>query len=338
MRVRLDGPNSYILAMHSCPLLNIAQAAHLLAQGGIVAIPTETVYGLAGNAFMPSALARIFAAKGRPTFDPLIVHVADFEDLPRVVAHWPEGARRLANAFWPGPLTLVLPKHSDIPDLATSGLSTVGVRMPAHPMAREIIRQAGVPLAAPSANLFQKISPTTAQHVRDQLSEVIDGVVDGGACSIGLESTIVGFRGETPILYRPGAITPEMLAEIVGTVERHTPTSHPGEPETEAAQPAPGLLERHYSPSTPLFLGIIPEKIPEQTGLLAFGNIPERALDCTAIVNLSPQGDPTEAAAALYAALRQLDALGLDQIFASPLPEIGLGMAVNDRLRRAASR
>jgi L-threonylcarbamoyladenylate synthase len=313
-----------------------AAAARILAHGGVVAIPTETVYGLAGNAFDPKALARIFAAKGRPTFDPLIVHVADFADLPRVVAHWPASARKLAEAFWPGPLTLVLPKHTDIPDLATSGLSTVGVRMPAHPVAREIIRLAGVPLAAPSANLFQKISPTTAQHVSDQLGGLIDGIVDGGACAIGLESTIVGFRGEQPILYRPGAITPEMLMAVVGAVERHVPTSHPGEPET--AQPAPGLLERHYSPATPLLLGNWPAELPERAGLLAFGTLPDCASRCASVFQLSETGDPVEAAARLYAGLRSLDAQGLDVILASPLPEAGLGIAVNDRLRRAASR
>lgn len=313
-----------------------AAAARILAHGGVVAIPTETVYGLAGNAFDPKALARIFAAKGRPTFDPLIVHVADFTDLPRVVAHWPASARKLAEAFWPGPLTLVLPKHTDIPDLATSGLSTVGVRMPAHPVAREIIRLAGVPLAAPSANLFQKISPTTAQHVSDQLGGLIDGIVDGGACAIGLESTIVGFRGEQPILYRPGAITPEMLMAVVGAVERHVPTSHPGEPET--AQPAPGLLERHYSPATPLLLGNWPAELPERAGLLAFGTLPDCASRCASVFQLSETGDPVEAAARLYAGLRSLDAQGLDVILASPLPEAGLGIAVNDRLRRAASR
>lgn len=313
-----------------------AAAARILAHGGVVAIPTETVYGLAGNAFDPKALARIFAAKGRPTFDPLIVHVADFADLPRVVAHWPASARKLAEAFWPGPLTLVLPKHTDIPDLATSGLSTVGVRMPAHPVAREIIRLAGVPLAAPSANLFQKISPTTAQHVSDQLGGLIDGIVDGGACAIGLESTIVGFRGEQPILYRPGAITPEMLMAVVGAVERHVPTSHPGEPET--AQPAPGLLERHYSPATPLLLGNWPAELPERVGLLAFGTLPDCASRCASVFQLSETGDPVEAAARLYAGLRSLDAQGLDVILASPLPEAGLGIAVNDRLRRAASR
>lgn len=313
-----------------------AAAARILAHGGVVAIPTETVYGLAGNALDPKALARIFAAKGRPTFDPLIVHVADFADLPRVVAHWPASARKLAEAFWPGPLTLVLPKHADIPDLATSGLSTVGVRMPAHPVAREIIRLAGVPLAAPSANLFQKISPTTAQHVSDQLGGLIDGIVDGGACAIGVESTIVGFHGEQPVLYRPGAITPEMLMAVVGPVERHVPTSHPGEP--DVAQPAPGLLERHYSPSTPLLLGNWPAVWPERAGLLAFGTLPDDASRCASIFQLSETGDPVEAAARLYAGLRSLDAQGLDVILASPLPEAGLGIAVNDRLRRAASR
>lgn len=321
--------------LQSCTLAPEA-AARILAQGGVVAIPTETVYGLAGNAFMPSALARIFAAKGRPTFDPLIVHVADFDGLPRVVSHWPEPARRLAEAFWPGPLTLVLPKQPEIPDLATSGLSTVGVRMPAHPVAREIIRLAGVPLAAPSANLFQKISPTTAQHVADQLGGSIDGIVDGGPCSVGVESTIVGFRGDTPILYRPGAITPEMLRSVVGEVEFHTPTSHPGEP--DSPQPAPGLMERHYSPSTRLLLDNYPRPLPPRTGLLAFGALPPFADQCAHIVNLSPGGDSVEAASRLYAGLRELDAMGLDLIVSAPLPEAGLGIAINDRLRRAASR
>jgi len=326
--------------MTSCNLgLSPTAAARILAQGGVVAIPTETVYGLAGNALDPQALARIFAAKGRPTFDPLIVHVADFEDLPRVVAHWPAGARKLAEAFWPGPLTLVLPKHPAIPDLATSGLPTVGVRMPAHPLAREIIRLSGVPLAAPSANLFQKISPTTAQHVADQLGDKIDGIVDGGACAIGVESTIVGFRGEQPILYRPGAITPDMLASIVGPVQRHTPTSHPQDPDKEIPQPAPGLLERHYSPATPLLLGTWPKTLPaSRCGLLAFGPPPSFAGTNPFIFQLSENADTVEAASRLYAGLRTLDAQQLDCILAQPLPEEGLGIAVNDRLRRAASR
>lgn len=316
--------------------LSTVQAAEILAQDGIVAIPTETVYGLAGNAFSPQALARIFAAKGRPTFDPLIVHVADFDDLPRVVAHWPLGARQLAEAFWPGPLTLILPKNHHIPDLATSGLSTVGVRMPAHPMARDIIRLAKVPLAAPSANLFQRISPTTATHVMDQLGEVIDGVVDGGPCVVGVESTIVGFQGEQAVLYRPGAITPAMLESIVGPIQRHTPTSHPGEP--DQAQPAPGLMERHYSPTTPLVLHSWPSVLRPKTGLLAFGSLPPQATQCVAVFQLSENGNPLEAAANLYAGLRQLDSLGLDCILATPLPEDGLGIAINDRLRRAATR
>lgn len=326
---------SYIWAM-PMPLLSPAEAAFLLKNGGVVAIPTETVYGLAGNALDPKALARIFAAKGRPVFDPLIVHVCDSGQLPAVVSAWPGASRRLAEAFWPGPLTLVLPKTPAIPDLATSGLPTVGVRMPAHPLAQEIIRLAGVPLAAPSANLFQKISPTTAQHVIDQLDGLIDGVVDGGPCGIGVESTIVGFPNDKPVLYRPGAITPDMIAPLAGMPERLVPTSHPGSGET--AQPAPGMMDRHYSPATPLVLDRYPEIIPPRSGLLSFGVPVVDPRRFAAHFSLTEKADSTEAAARLYQGLRELDSLGLDTIFASSLPESGLGIAVNDRLRRAASR
>lgn len=309
---------------------SVSEAAILLASGHIVAIPTETVYGLAGNALDPLALAKIFEAKGRPVFDPLIVHIADIESLENVAQNIPDAAYTLAKAFWPGPLTLVLPKKPCIPDLATSGLSTVAVRLPQHPIAREIIRQADVPLAAPSANLFKHVSPTTAEHVAEQLSSKIDGIVNGGACSVGVESTIVSFTDDTPVILRPGAITPSMIESVIGKVNFKKSTSNPGKPMI-----SPGTMENHYQPHIPLFYGELPKDfvLPPNTVRLAFGNntsIIEPAL------NLSETGNLTEATANLYAYMHQLDTPPNQWILVDPIPNEGIGIALNDRLRRAS--
>lgn len=307
-------------------------AAEILKNGGIVAIPTETVYGLAGNAFDPKALAKIFEAKKRPHFDPLIVHISAFDEIQEVVSEIPEKARALAKAFWPGPMTLVLPKTERIPDLATSGLPTVAVRFPNHPVAQKIIRLSGVPLAAPSANLFQHVSPTTAKHVAEQLGNVIDGIVDGGSCQVGVESTIIAFPHGEPVILRPGGITPEMVKEIAGSVTIHASKSNPKGP-----MPAPGMIDRHYRPQVPLFYGLLPAdaKIPKETVRIAFGD-EESIVPPT--VNLSESGDLKEATANLYAMMRLMDNPKNKLILVDPIPNVGLGVACNDRLKRAGVR
>jgi len=288
-----------------------------------VAIPTETVYGLAGNAFDETVVAKIFAAKERPFFDPLIVHIAELGELEALAAEIPENAKLLAEKFWPGPLTLVLPKKEKVPNLTTGGLSTVAVRMPKKQIARDIIKLAGFPLAAPSANMFQHLSPTSAEHVREQLNGRIDGIVDGGACEVGIESTVIGFEDETPVIYRPGAITSEMTG--LKTAIR-----------SSAIHLSPGLSEKHYSPNTKLCLGL-PNEVPPNSGLLAFGDLPANSGNFAKVLNLSEGSDSTEAAANLYGMLHELDSFGLSKIFAIPLPKTGLGNAINDRLARAGS-
>ena len=312
------------------PWTSPTRAAQILADGGVVAIPTETVYGLAGNAFDPKALAKIFAAKERPFFDPLIVHISKIETIELIAKDIPKAAWKLAEAYWPGPMTLVLPKQDCIPDLATSALSTVAIRFPNHKIAQEIISLAGVPLAAPSANLFQHVSPTTAEHVAEQLGNRIDGIVDGGPCSVGVESTIIAFIEGKPVILRPGAITPEMIIKIAGSLTIKQSVSSPGK-----AMPAPGMMDKHYQPRIPLFYGEIPTEatLPPHTVRIAFGNTKSR-IDAT--LNLSPTGNLTEATANLYAFMRSLDKETYDLILVDPIPDEGIGIACNDRLRRAS--
>jgi L-threonylcarbamoyladenylate synthase len=308
----------------------IAQAARFITDGGIVAFPTETVYGLGASAFDVSAAARVFEAKNRPAFDPLIVHVDSVEQAAVCTEEFPDTAQLLADTFWPGPLTLVLRKTGAIPDLVTAGLPTVAVRMPNHPVALELIRQSGVPLAAPSANPFGSLSPTTAEHVAMHLGAKVDAVLDGGACTVGVESTIVSLAGDRPVLLRPGGIPAEAIQRVIGPL---------GMPVADDEKPeAPGQLPNHYAPRTPLFLTTDPDApATGRNGLLTFRE-PEDRRAFAAVEILSPHGSLTEAAANLFAALHQLDALGLDAILAEPLPEQGLGVAINDRLRRAAAR
>jgi L-threonylcarbamoyladenylate synthase len=312
------------------PWTSAAHAARILAEGGIVAIPTETVYGLAGNAFDTKALAKIFAAKKRPFFDPLIIHIPKIENMELIAKDIPKAAWKLAKAYWPGPMTLVLPKRECIPDLATSALPTVAIRCPAHEIAREIISLAGVPLAAPSANLFQHVSPTTAEHVAEQLGDTIDGIVDGGPCSVGVESTIIAFPEGTPVILRPGAVTPEMIRQVADSVEIRQSVSHPGQ-----AMPAPGMMDKHYQPRVPLFYGSVPENciLPPHTVRIAFGKT-KSVIDST--LNLSPTGNLTEATANLYAYMRALDKEKYDLILVDSIPDEGVGIACNDRLRRAS--
>lgn len=304
-------------------------ATRLLRAGDIVAIPTETVYGLAANAFDEAAVLKVFEAKQRPSFDPLIVHVGAQQDVDGLARHLPPGAQALMDAFWPGPLTLVLPKRPEVPDLVTSGLDTVGVRMPAHPLVRELLGALPFPLAAPSANPFGYVSPTTAQHVADQLGGRVPYILDGGPCTVGIESTIVGWESDRWMLYRAGGLPVEELEAVIGRV-------HPAVRQVLPA--APGMLESHYAPRTPVFVGDIHTMRMDHTGkrlgVIAF----TRSHAATHCRVLSPSGDLSEAARRLFAALRELDASDCEVILAERFPEHGLGRAINDRLRRAASR
>ena len=314
---------------------SIRLAGRIIRTGGLVAFPTETVYGLGCDALNPDAAAKVFEAKQRPQFDPLIVHIADRSQLEAIATSQSPLAQRLMDEFWPGPLTVVLPKQSVVPDLVTAGLPTVAVRMPSHPVAHALIREAGTPIAAPSANPFGYVSPTTAQHVSDSLGCNVDLVLDGGPCSVGVESTIVSLVGSQPDLLRPGSITREQLTAIIGPV--HGP---PGDNDTPVA---PGQMTRHYATLTPLTIlsaageGSVPRS-GERAGLLLMSHSRESEARFAAVEVLSPTGNLREAARNLFAALRRLDALRLDRIYAEPCNEEGLGLAIMDRLRRCAAR
>jgi L-threonylcarbamoyladenylate synthase len=317
-----------------CPIgTDVERAAELFNRGGLVAFATETVYGLGANALDPQAVARIFEAKERPFFDPLIVHVADTIWLSRLVRRLPPEAQRLIDRFWPGPLTLVLPKQNIVPDIVTAGLSTVAVRMPAHPIALEFLRRTNAPAAAPSANLFGRVSPTTALHVAEQLGERIEYILDGGASAIGLESTVLDLSLETPRLLRPGGLSVEQIEETIGRVQIVETTATDVRP-----QVAPGMSAKHYATRTRLIVASQEASLPseEQIGLLAFTPEP-MSNRFTAVEVLSPRGDVREAASNLFAAMRRLDSLGLDVIVARPVPDHGLGRAINNRLARAAA-
>lgn len=334
----------------------IEQAAELIRYGGVVAFPTETVYGLGADAFNPIAVARVFEIKNRPSFDPLIVHISDLGNLDDLVERFDEPVHHLAERFWPGPLTIILPKRNEVPDIVTAGLPTVGVRMPDHVTALRLIRAAGTPIAAPSANCFGSVSPTTADHVRVSLGETsVDMILDGGDCAAGVESTIISFAdsADLPILLRPGATPIEEIEEQIGRVRRAAPDGSKGDDNTISA---PGMLKTHYSTRTPLMLirqydsecewsalrAQIEREFPEHSkiGLLCLGS----HLDFVPIVDfaakelLSPAGDLTESAANLFAAMRRLDVAGLDLIVAIGVPDEGLGLAINDRLSWAAHR
>lgn len=308
-------------------------AAEFLRDGKVVALPTETVYGLAGVATNPEAVARIFAAKQRPEFDPLIVHLADFDDLPLVAACCPPEAQRLMERFWPGPLTVILPRQSTIPGIVTSGLPTVGVRLPNHGLTRDVIRRAGAPVAAPSANLFGRLSPTRPEHVLNQLGDVIDLVLDGGPCTIGVESTIVQFENEAAIVVRPGGLPLEDIRQICPNAIRRV--------STESITPsAPGLLPSHYAPRTPIQTCKAVADIPlpasgERWGLLSLTSVESPGYQQMEV--LSARGDLIEATARFFETLHQLDHGQLDRIVAVKFPDVGLGVALNDRLMRAAA-
>jgi L-threonylcarbamoyladenylate synthase len=307
--------------------------AHLRA-GALVAIPTETVYGLAANALDEQAVLQIFEAKQRPHFDPLIIHVASLSAVNQWVTEFPEILKQLAEQFWPGPLTLLLPKQNIIPDLVTSGLDRVAVRVPAHPVAQEVLAQLAFPLAAPSANPFGYVSPTTAQHVYDQLHGKLPYILDGGACEVGLESTIVGLENGKVTVYRLGGLSIEAIETVVGTVQvQLNQSSNPA---------APGQLKSHYAPRKPLILCDLEEinayiDPSKKQSIIAF-DAPVAGIPVELQWVLSPSANTSEAATALFRALRHWDGSDVDEIIAIRLPEADLGRAINDRLARAAAR
>lgn len=297
----------------------------MLKDGLLVAFPTETVYGLGGNALIDHAVAHIYEVKGRPTFNPLIVHVVSQAEAERYVV-FNGTAKKLAEAFWPGPLTLVLPRRADcaLSLLVSAGLDSVAVRVPAHPLAQALLKESGVPIAAPSANRSGRISPTQASHVYEELKDKVGMVLDGGLCAIGIESTVVDLTEKQPVILRPGSITREQLERIAGPI---------GTSDGAGAIKSPGMLERHYAPTKPLRLNVT--QVQPKEALLAFG----KALPGAAIVeNLSARGDLREAAANLFRLLRKLDDSRVTGIAVMPVPMEGLGMAINDRLMRAAAR
>jgi L-threonylcarbamoyladenylate synthase len=313
---------------------DIMQAAAILKQDGLVSIPTETVYGLAGNVFSEKAIKTIFEMKNRPFFNPLIVHIHDIQQLDDLVEKIPEKASLLAKEFWPGPLTMVLKKKKNVPNLITAGKDTVAVRMPNHETTLDLLRHLDFPLAAPSANPFGAISPTKAIHVATYFHDTLPMVLDGGDCAHGIESTIIGFENEVPILYRLGAISQESIEKVIGTLTIKN--------NKEEAPEAPGMLSKHYAPSTPTYLeNNISESIgrfsKQRIGVLTFKNKVTHPMIVTQEV-LSEKGDLDEAASNLYAALHRLDKMNLDTIIAERFPDYELGKSINDRLERATKK
>jgi L-threonylcarbamoyladenylate synthase len=308
----------------------IRQAVRLLARGGLVALPTETVYGLAGDATRRGAIARIYAAKGRPRFNPLIVHVAAAADLRRI-AILDRRATVLAERFWPGPMTLVLRRKpgAAIPRAVAAGRDTLAVRVPAHPVAQRLLRRLGRPLAAPSANRSGRVSPTAARHVAAGLGKYVGLILDAGSTAVGLESTVIDVSGPLVRVLRPGAVTHEAIEAAIGPI-----AAGAAEPAGSAARASPGQLASHYAPRLPLRLGADAPR--EGEAYLAFGLAPP-GVRGDRLVNLSPRGDLAEAAANLFAALHALDRPGFAAIAVAPIPETGIGVAINDRLRRAAA-
>ncbi len=322
---------------------DISKAKAFLEAGKLVAIPTETVYGLAGNGLRAEVATKIFQAKNRPAFDPLILHTNSIEKIGRLVREIPEKARLLAEAFWPGPLTLLLPKSDLVPDLVTSGLETVAVRIPKHLLTLQLLGELNFPVAAPSANPFSYISPTSAEHVQQHLGDKIPYILDGGHCQVGIESTIVGFPNGIPTIYRKGGTSLEQIEAVIREVAVNSHSS--------SNPQAPGMLKKHYSPSSRLILGNISELLKlhsnkniaiisfQKNYLLEcgkeFGNQASETLKHVFI--LSKKGDFAEAAQNLFSILRQIDELQPELILAELLPEQGLGVAINDRLKRASA-
>ena len=312
---------------------DITYARELLRKSELVGIPTETVYGLAGNAYEANAVAKIFKVKARPSFDPLIVHTSHIDRVKDFVAGIPPIARELADHFWPGPLTMIFQKKDIIPSLTTSGLDTVAVRVPDHPLTLELLKSIDFPLAAPSANPFGYVSPTTAEHVNEQLGNKIKYILDGGECHVGIESTIVAFEEGKAVVLRLGGCKIEDIEKITGKAKV--------KPHSTANPVAPGMLDSHYSPATPLIIGdiakLIKEHGHEKIGILSFKNT-FGGVDRAHQFVLSEKGDTDEAATRLFSGLRYLDTLNLQLILSEYVPETGLGRAINDRLKRAEKR
>ncbi len=312
---------------------DIQKAIEALQNNELIALPTETVYGLAGNAYNETAIKKIFELKKRPLYNPLIVHLHSSEQLKEVAKEIPEKAKILAEKFWPGSLTLVLKKQDHIPDLVTAGKDTVAVRIPQHPVALALLEQLDFPLVAPSANPFGSISPTSAQHVWDYFQDKLPIILDGGNCANGVESTIVGFRGNEAVLYRHGSVSVEEIEQVIGKIETIT--------HNDTTPDAPGMLSKHYAPKTPAVLtenieSEIQKNLGKRIGALTFKNKTKTAIAYQEV--LSAKGDVKEAAKNLYAALHRLDAMDLDIIITERLPNYGLGITLNDRLSRAVKR
>ena len=313
---------------------DINKALRILREGGLVAIPTETVYGLAADGTHAEAVARIFEVKNRPHFDPLILHLFDDQQVNKFCRDIPEDFHRLYEQFSPGPLTFILKKTERVPDLVTAGMETVAIRFPHHDLTRKVLGESGLALAAPSANPFGYISPTTAAHVEEQLGESLDYILDGGACRIGVESTIVDLSSAKPRILRIGGISADDIARVLG---REVPVKK----ESEDNPVAPGMLASHYAPAKPLVIGKVEElleKFPRQRAAIIslktiYPQVPARHQRL-----LSPKGDLKEAASHLFAVMRQLDKVEVDMIFAENFPDEGLGKAINDRLERAAAQ
>ena len=307
---------------------DIEYAKQILDDSGVVAIPTETVYGLAGNALDTKAILEIYRVKNRPKFDPLIAHIPSYQFAESMVTHFPEPLRSLADRFWPGPLTLLLDKQDHIPDLVTSGSSRVALRVPSHPLTQKLLQKLDYPLAAPSANPFGYVSPTNPHHVNEQLGILIPYILDGASTEVGVESTIVGFEKGKVIVHRVGGLPIEQLEEVVGEVQLEL---------NQSSNPvAPGMLKSHYSPGKKLTIGNIPELLksldPDHTGIISF----KEAFAGRYSHTLSPKGSLEEAASKLFHVLRELDSPEVLQIISEPFPDEGLGKAINDRLRRAS--
>lgn len=313
---------------------NLKKAVEILTQNNLVAIPTETVYGLAGNIYSDEAVLKIFEMKKRPLLNPLIVHIHDIKQLEELTSYIPEKARLLVSSFWPGPLTLVLKKNLCVPDLITAGKDTVAIRMPNHPVTLALLEQLSFPIAAPSANPFGCISPTKAMHVKDYFGDKLEMVLEGGDCSTGIESTIIGFEQDQPILYRLGAISIEEIELVIGDLKIKN--------KNEINPDAPGMLSKHYAPKTSTYLVTDIEtslkSFPDKKiGIVSFS----KRIDVQHFIHqeiLSEKGDLREAATNLYTTLHRLDKLKLDVIIAERLPDIGLGKSINDRLERATKK
>jgi L-threonylcarbamoyladenylate synthase len=311
----------------------IARAVEILRRGGLVAFPTETVYGLGADATHAEAIRRIFAAKGRPSTNPLICHVADESMAREYARRWPAAASKIAEKFWPGPITLVVHKAANIPPEATAGRDTVGLRAPKHALTLELLRAFGKPIAGPSANKSNRISPTTAQHVRDELGSSVDLILDGGACSVGIESTVLDVSGDRPIILRPGGILREQIESVIGAVDVFAESVS-----SESAAPSPGLQARHYAPRTRAVRAepaVIDSISPDGRGFILL--LPRPDLDRTKAIAVMP-GDPIAYARDFYSVLRRLDGLGLLEIVIETPPDEPAWAAVRDRILRATTQ